>query len=343
MDSATAGSGRPGRPLRGKPAALSVKTATLRRSEVFSDLVEGELEVIAGASRLYAYRADERIFERGEPGDALFVVCQGTVRMLGEAAAGAEVIAELVTGDTFGELDLLNSAPRGAAAAAAGDCVVLRFPGRGTSFETVLARYPEVSARLLYMAMRVIAGRIRRANALVKDNSPWIQEVRRQVYGDKLTGLYNKTYLEESLQQQVARGAVALLMFKPDNFKLINDTCGHEAGDAVLRLMAVEVNRKAGEGEIVARYMGNELAVLLPGAGASEARAKAEALRAALNALDLSPAVGAREIKLSASFGVALCPEHAASSEALLAAAHALPLVGRERGGNVILFPEDAA
>jgi diguanylate cyclase (GGDEF)-like protein len=166
--------------------------------------------------------------------------------------------------------------------------------------------------------------------------------VRRQVYGDKLTGLYNKTYLEESVAHLVGKGRGALLMFKPDNFKLINDSCGHEAGDAVLKLIAVEVSRMAREGEVVARYMGNEIGVLLPGVGAAEAQAKAEALRAALNALDLSPALGPRDIHLTASFGVAVCPEHTREAAALVEKAHALPLLGRERGGNKILFPEDA-
>jgi len=332
-----------GKLLRGKAASQEAKTHTLRSSEVFSTLAQDELDVIAGSSRLHAYHAGERVFERGEPGDALFVVASGTVRMLGDGDAGGVVIAELVAGDTFGELDLLSTNARGASAVAADDAVVLRFPGRGIAFEEVLSRHPAVSARLLYVAMRVVAGRIRRANALVKDNSPWIQEVRRQVYGDKLTGLFNKTYLEETLRHALeGSGPVALIMFKPDNFKYINDTCGHEAGDAVLKLMAVEVRRHLSEKETAARYMGNELAALLPATDAAGARARAESLREALNALDLSPAVGDRGIRLTASFGVALSPDHATSVEPLIAAAHALPLVGRERGGNRILFPGDA-
>jgi diguanylate cyclase (GGDEF)-like protein len=333
-----------GRLLRGKPASLEAKTRTLQSSEVFSSLNPKELGVIATSSRMHAYRADERIFGRGEPGDAVFVVASGTVRMLGDREENPEVIAELVAGDTFGELDLLSSSARSASAVAAGGAVVLRFPGRGIAFERVLSADPAVSARLLFVAMRVVAGRIRRSNALVKENSPWVQEVRRQVYGDKLTGLYNKTYLEETVRQAVAAGgSVALLMFKPDNFKYINDTCGHEAGDAVLRLMAVEVRRHASGSETAARYMGNELAVLLPGADAGAARSRAEALRTSLGELDLTPAVGDRAIKLTVSFGVAVSPDHATSPEGLIAAAHALPLVGRERGGDRILFPGDAA
>ena len=333
-----------GKLVRGSRASREAKTTALRRSEVFASLEQAELDVIADSSRLYSYAAGERIFERGEPGDALFVVLDGSVRMLGAAEGGSDVVAELVGGDTLGELDLLGSTARGATAEAATACIVLRFPGRTQSLGTVFSRHPSVSAELLFAALRVVSARMRRANSLVKENSPWIQEVRRQVYGDKLTGLYNKTYLEENVRQETGRlPRVALLLFKPDNFKLINDTCGHEAGDAVLKLMAVEVSRHLGDGETAVRYMGNELGVLMPGADAEAARGRAVELRAALNALDLSPAIGGRDIRLSASFGVAVFPDHAATAELLVAAAHALPLAGRERGGNLILFPGDAA
>jgi diguanylate cyclase (GGDEF)-like protein len=330
----------PGLVVRGRGASAAVKTATLGRSEVFSTLEAQELEAIARSSRLYRYAAGEQIFSIGEPGDSLYVVADGKVRMVA-GDESQDVIAELVPGDTFGELDLLSGSPRGANARAEGAAVVLRFPGRGVSFGRVLAREPDVSARLLFVAMRMLAGRLRRSNAVLKENSPWIQEVRRQVYGDKLTGLYNKTYLEETLPGALGSGApVSLIMFKPDNFKHINDTCGHEAGDAVLRLVAVEVSRHLGEKGAAVRYMGNEIAVLLAGTDREASAARARELQTALGALDLSPA-GAKDIRLSLSFGIAVHPEHGKTADELIAAAHALPLKGRERGGNVILFPED--
>ena len=333
---------KPGTLVRGAAASGHIKTAALARSVVFSALEPAELEVIAGSSRLYRFAAGEAIFGVGEPADSLYVLAEGKVRMMTEGDAPS-VIAELVSGDTFGELDLLSGSPRSATARAEGEAVVLRFPGRGTDLDAVLGKEPAVSARLLYVAMRVIAGRLRRSNEVVKENSPWIQEVRRQVYGDKLTGLFNKTYLEETLPKELAAGKpAALMMFKPDNFKHINDTCGHEAGDAVLRLEAVEVARRVGESGFAVRYMGNEIAVFLPGVDRPSARTRAEELKNGLSALDLTPALGPKDIHLSLSFGVAVHPVHAANATDLIAAAHALPLKGRERGGNVILFPEDS-
>jgi diguanylate cyclase (GGDEF)-like protein len=316
--------------------------SALRRSEVFATLSLGELKAIGERSRLHAYRAGETIFDRGDPGDALFVVVEGTVRIVNKGEEGeASVIAELVAGDTFGELDLLDQTPRDATAVAASDGIVARFPARGVSFDTAFEGEPAVLAALLFASLRVIAGRIRNANALIKENSPWIQEARRQVYGDKLTGLSNKAFLEERLPGYLKGGVpAALLMIKPDNFKQINDTWGHEAGDAVLRLMATELSRHLREGEVAARYAGNELAAVLPGSDRTAALRRAEEIRAAFGRLDLSPVVGATRVRLSASIGIAVFPEHGATGEALIAAAIGLPLLGRQKGGGAILFAE---
>ena len=296
-------------------------------------------------SRLYAHGHGERVFATGEPGDSLYVVTLGAVRILQSDAEGSQsVIAELLPGETLGEMDLLTGTARNATAVSEGKTVLLRFPAPGFSFERVLSRHPGVAAHLLFGALRLVAGRLRRANSLIKENSTWVQEARRQVYGDKLTGLYNKSFLEENLQSYLRDSGrpVALLMFKPDNFKLINDTFGHEAGDAVLRLMASELRRSLGPQEVAVRYMGNELAAVLPEHDREAARLRAQALREALGALDISGATGSAEVHLGVSFGVALFPQHARDAAALIAAAHALPLVGRAQGGNRILFPEDA-
>ena len=237
-----------GVPLKGRAAPAVAKMAALRTSELFESLGDEELLAVAERSRLYAYKAGQVIFAPGEPGDAEFVVVEGTVRILETGPEGVvTVIAEMVAGDTFGEIDLLDQTDRNATAVAGEDAVVLRFPAAGTRFDTTFSRRPEILARILFSSLRVVAGRIRRANALIKENSPWIQEAQRQVYGDKLTGLLNKTFLEERLPALLDQGQpVALIMLKPDNFKMINDTYGHEAGDAVLRLMAVELGRHVG-------------------------------------------------------------------------------------------------
>ncbi|HUW39698.1 MAG TPA: diguanylate cyclase [Rectinemataceae bacterium] len=313
----------------------------LRDAELFSSFDDAAIDELASRCGLYPYEAGSRVFERGDGGDALFVVVEGSVSI---GDPGSPLIAELVAGDTFGELELLSGRPRNEAATAGRDSLLLRFPVRGTLFPEIIEASPELSARILESCLVAVARRIRQANALVKENSPWVSELRRQAHSDKLTGLYNQSFLQERLGELCSGPSrrFALLMLKPDNFKEINDSYGHEAGDAVLRLLAAALARSLGPGDEAVRFQGNELAAVLPGRDRGSARAEAERLAALLRGLDLGEAIGDARLRLGVSFGAALCPEHGTRAESLIEAVRGLPLVGRERGGDAILFPEDA-
>jgi len=223
--------------------------ATLRSAEIFSSLEEKALHALADASEIIPFGKGARIFEEGAATDAMYVVAGGRIAIeRAEEGKGPSIIAELLAGDSFGEMELMNSVPRAASASAMEDSALARFPRRGLELATFLEQRPEEASRMLHSFMTTLAGRIRRSNALVKENSPWVQELRRQAYGDKLTGLYNKAFLEERFPEYCsAPGAsVGLLMFKPDNFKEINDTYGHEAGDGALQAAAAELKKAYG-------------------------------------------------------------------------------------------------
>ncbi len=318
--------------------AIAERLATV---DIFSRLDRVGLAAIASCSERRTYADGERIYVRDAPADSLFVVMRGAVDVVG----GDEnsVIAELVSGDCFGELEFFTHASRNASALAEGETELVVFPKRGMAFSDVLASHAGSAARTLFEVLVSVAGRIRAANALIKENSPVVQELKRQVYGDKMTGLYNKTFLEERLAELLKDNPprLSLLMFKPDNFKEINDTYGHEAGDATLKIVAAELQRSVDESSPAFRYMGNELAVVLPDRGRDDARAEAARLMERLVAVNLKPATGGADARLTFSFGAAVYPDHASDALSLIARAHALPLVGRGRGGGVILFPED--
>src|SRR5208337_1651084 len=99
---------------------------------------------------------------------------------------------------------------------------------------------------------------------LISEKAPWIEDLKRQLLRDKLSGLYNRAYLEEELPRLVAAGRpVSLLVVKPDNFKTINDTCGHEAGDKTLVLIAEALKSCLTEGDLGIRYRGDEYCAVL--------------------------------------------------------------------------------
>ena len=323
---------------------LEQKALLLKKADIFSSLQTHEIEVIAGSSEFLNVRADQPVFFEGDPGNALYIVDSGEIVVKKKNESGRQTdIARFVQGNCFGEMDLFTEASRNASAYASGETRLLVFPRSGTSFTTILEKHPALSARILHKILVEIAGRIRRANSLIKENSPLVQELRKQVYRDKLTGLYNRTFLIEKMGDLINQDSsgFALLITKPDNFKALNDTYGHDAGDTAIRIIGRRLCDFIGDDERTARYKGNAMAVLLPGATRREAYEQAERIRDFMNDMDVTDATDGKEFNITASIGITLYPDHGSKAEDLIFKAHELPLVGRSRGGNLILFPED--
>jgi diguanylate cyclase (GGDEF)-like protein len=315
----------------------------LLHTEIFASLDDAGLDLVVGSSRVTEIPSGGMLFSEGDKGGILFLMLSGRLQIEKNGADGnLSVIAELVEGDLLGELEFFTAAPFNASARAMEDSKLLRIPGEGDSFSLVLEKDPQVAATVLYEFLKVFSARLRKANSLVKENSALVQELKRQVYGDKLTGLYNKTFLEETLPTLVkTKEPLGLLLMKPDNFKMINDTFGHEAGDETLRIMAAALNRFVADRGVVLRYMGNELGVILAGRDRAGTLAEAQSIMKMFNTLDISDATKSKDVFLSMSIGAAVYPDHSLMADELILMAHELPLLGRERGGNVILFPED--
>ncbi len=105
---------------------------------------------------------------------------------------------------------------------------------------------------------------------------------------DGLTGLTNRRYLNMLLDSELSSMALdksrklSIVMCDIDNFKKLNDTHGHQAGDAILKTFAGIMKSKCRKWDIVARYGGEEFVIILPGAGAKDAMIVAEGIRKAI-------------------------------------------------------------
>jgi diguanylate cyclase (GGDEF)-like protein len=158
---------------------------------------------------------------------------------------------------------------------------------------------------------------------------------------DGLTSVDNRRHVEERLTEMFEHAArlnepLACMMCDVDHFKAVNDTYGHQAGDAVLRQLAEILRTTAREIDRVGRYGGEEFIVLLPGANVDDATAFAERVRREVEAREFAYDGGTVRRTLSA--GVAAWPHpDVRHQEALVKAADDALYVAKQRGRNRVV------
>jgi diguanylate cyclase (GGDEF)-like protein len=181
---------------------------------------------------------------------------------------------------------------------------------------------------------------VARTRGLVAAN----RQLRHMATHDSLTGLSNRTLLEDRLQQAMAHALrndqrFAVLVCDLDRFKLINDSMGHHAGDLFLKEVARRLAGVVREGDTLARQGGDEFVFVLS-PPASEADAEA-ICRRALEVLSQPMQIDGLDIHISASFGVAVYPRDGERVDALLANADAAMYCAKQRGNCLQQFSAD--
>ncbi len=190
--------------------------------------------------------------------------------------------------------------------------------------------FTAADARLLWLLSLLAESQMTRIQTL--------QQLTRMAYTDYLTGLKARGYFEQALELEVHRalrkaGSCGLLLVDLDDFKAINDRYGHPAGDEVLRQFARILIRDMRDVDTVARYGGDEFAIILPDVDATGARLVATRLREAVRAQAFYLSGSDVHLQLSLSIGVALCPGDERRPDQLLQAAD-LALYQAKRQGK---------
>ncbi len=172
------------------------------------------------------------------------------------------------------------------------------------------------------------------------------ETLRRQSIRDPLTGLFNRRYMEETLERELRRGQrggcpMGVIMGDLDHFKHFNDSFGHDAGDVLLRELGHLMQTTFRTEDIVCRYGGEEFALILPEASLEETHQRAEHLREAakrLRVIHRGQVLG----PVTLSLGVAAYPEHGAVGEALLRSADAALYRAKAEGRDRVKVAEGA-
>jgi len=170
------------------------------------------------------------------------------------------------------------------------------------------------------------------------------EALRSQSIRDALTGLFNRRYLEETLEREVHRiaragQALSVTMLDVDHFKSFNDTFGHAAGDAVLHEIGVFLLRNTRADDIACRYGGEEFVLIMPNADAEATRIRIEQMR--LDAKELRITYGDKPLgPITISAGIAAFSAHGSSPKQIIDAADAALYQAKKGGRDRVVVAE---
>ncbi len=278
--------------MRPDSSDSSVDIEFMRRAELFAGLLDDDLRYLATRASFLSIPPRARLFRPGDAARRFFIVREGSLRVFRTRFDGGEdEMALFAPGDALGDFDFARGAVYDASAEAVTDSTVLVFPGEGHTLESLVLERPDVSARLKLRSLAMLASRLRSTNKLISENAPWVRELRRRAYEDPGTGLWSRAFLDEEVSRTL-KAPTALVLLKPDRFKLLVDERGHAAGDeAMARIAAVlkDLVRRLGRGWAI-RVRSNETALVVPRCPEADAEDLARTVHREIAAIDPFPA-----------------------------------------------------
>ena len=312
---------------------MKSKEEALAGIEIFADLTEADRQAVARRMKRRSCGSGELLFKEGEDGDQLYVVLSGAVAITVKSQGSGDIrLSEIGAGSFFGEMAIIERAPRSASCQTIVECELLTL--HSDDFLRLIRRQPRTSARILRRMVAITAGRLERTGSLLSQMVRWGEGARRRAVTDEATGLFNRRFYDEALDGIFRRAEVegtplALAMFDLDRFGNLNKSYGQTFGDRLILESADVFRGVFAEGDILVRYGGDEFTFVLPGRDADTARRLCEAVNRRVRELRFTEHP---RLRLTCSLGVAAWPEHAATLTTLKEKADQALYQAKEQG-----------
>ncbi len=187
-------------------------------------------------------------------------------------------LANVEPGECVGEMSIIDSCVPSAQVSASEDTQVLAIE------QDILWRMVSVSHEIARNLLYIMSERVRYSNLVIADSLEMQRKYQRFASTDALTSLHNRGWLDHAFDREIKRSErdelpLVMIMIDVDNFKSYNDEYGHLAGDQVLITVANAIRSPLRPNDMIARFGGEEFAVLLPETTVSNAKVIAERLR----------------------------------------------------------------
>lgn len=300
---------------------------------LFAGVEDTGLAAILAECPVLRANAGQPVFEPNSPGARMYVVLRGALGVAEDlqAVLSGGTVTKVLPGESVGELAALDGEVNSLAVAALQETDLLEI--EAARLWQAVEQTPALARNML----RLLAFRLRAANAQLRRRQKVGEFFRQLSLNDGLTGLYNRAWLNDLLPT-LAKNAntehsdLSIIMVDLDHFKRFNDSHGHQAGDDALRAAANVLKHGSRPAEdFVARYGGEEMMVILPDANRELALKVAQRLCEKMRQTSVFPDMRQPLPHITASFGVAsLAPGQSESD--LVAAADAALYRAKEKG-----------
>jgi diguanylate cyclase (GGDEF)-like protein len=302
--------------------------------------MDREAAYVTERSSVIHLRKKARLFSAGQKAEHFYMLIEGSIRVFKPRDdGGSDEMAQYAAGDTIGDFDFARKADYDAFAEASEDSVLIMFPAMGLSMEDFIAEEPHIVSRILLNSIVMMTSRIKSTQKILLDNLSWVNELHRRAYEDPGTGLWKQTFLSDEIDR-ILEVPTALIMLKPDRFKILVDSRGHAAGDeAMVRIAMIlkSITRRVGRGWPL-RFKSNETGILINKCSASSAEMTVKELSRAIGALAPVPAQDdIPAFSFSGTIAYTLWPEDGQSWQALFDGCYALLLDEWKKGGAKIV------
>jgi len=302
--------------LKKKPAAV------LGSIDILSSLSENDLEILYSHMHSEKIPRDKILFSEGDPGETMYIVLSGSISIsVNTPDKKTMEIAEITEGNFFGEMSIFDSSARSATCRTKSDTEVLSL--RAVDFFDFISARPEAGIIIMHRMLMITANRLQNTGAFLSDMVTWGEQARTRAITDDFTGLYNRRFLDEVIEDRFSefkgRGLpFSIVMIDLDNFGTLNSLYGQETGDSVLKAVVPVFRDLFRTEDILARYGGDEFIFLLPGLDGEQALSRCTGLLKELRKIDILENLKGPMNRVTASIGIASYPDHADSVSCLM-------------------------